>query len=158
MSLVDYLDECQPQVIVETGCLYRTYGTFAEDDGWSTLHIAKWCELHPNTAFHSVDIEQSHIDVARAKLYKDGVHFEPIFHCGDSVYVLKHIIGPVDFAYLDSCDGYLHGLEEFNEVVRLGAKMVVMDDYIGKGVWAAEHAKNADWDVKQEERYTVIRR
>ena len=149
----------RPIVIVETGCLRRSEPENEALDGWSTLYFARWVKEHPGSKFFSVDNDMEHIRVAMVKLNEEGVLGDfPLFTLGESVGFLTGFGGDIDFAYLDSCDGWDHGADEFRAAESHNAKLIVMDDYIGKVVTAEKYARDHGWDVKQEGRFTVMRR
>lgn len=149
----------RPIVIVETGCLRRPTETDHQNDGWSTLYLAKWTEAHPGTKFFSVDMDGTHIRIASEILHAHGVLPQfPMFTCGESVQFLAQFGGLIDFAYLDSSDGWEHGLAEFQQAEAKGATLIVMDDYIGKVVSAQKYAQANGWKVKQEGRFTAMRK
>jgi len=160
-QLTGYVNEIfkgEPLILVETGCLRRDGPEHEEADGWSTLYFARWIKEHPESKFFSADNDIEHIHIALNKLESEGIKSPfPMFYFGESVEFLNSI-GHIDFAYLDSCDGWEHGLAEFQAAESKGAKLIVMDDYISKVVTAAEYAASHGWDVKQEGRFTVMRR
>lgn len=163
-QLVAYAEETKKQLgkggitIVETGCLRRDTPEGERDDGWSTLHFAKWAEAN-GSQFFSVDDNREHIQTAGTVLARYGIKPEfPMFTYGESVSFLSGFGGSIDLAYLDSCDGWDHGLAEFKAAEAKGAQIIVMDDYVGKVVSAASYAKREGWDVQQEGRFTVMRR
>jgi len=160
-QLTKYVDEIysgEPLILVETGCLRRDGPEHEAADGWSTLYLAKWVEAHPDCKFFSADSNGDHIQVAVNKLQSEGIKMPfPMFYLGESVGFLV-CIEHIDFAYLDSCDGWEHGLAEFKAAESKGARLIVMDDYISKAVTAAGYAVSAGWDVKQEGRFTVMRK
>ena len=160
-QLVGYVEEIykgEPLILVETGCLRRDGPEHEDADGWSTLYFARWASKHEDCKFFSVDNDADHIRVAVNKLSEEkALSSFPMFYFGESVDFLK-TLGRIDFAYLDSCDGWEHGLEEFKAAESKGARMIVMDDYISKVVYAAGYAASHGWQVKQEDRFTVMRK
>lgn len=156
-KFLDSIYEGKPLKLVETGC-FRDLAVSAEwGDGWSTLRIAQWVEKHPGCDFHSVDLSANSIDLAHAALEAEGVSKYCTFHLQDSIKFLNSMTW-VDFAFLDSCDGLQHGLDEFRLAVSAGAKMIVMDDFQTKAVLAVREAQKLGWDYEQIDRYSVLRR
>lgn len=149
--------EGRPIRIVETGCM-RDLSTMAErGDGWSTLYIARWVKEHPKCTFDSVDLNANAIEIAHMALEAEGLAKYCTFHLQDS---LKYLAAQswIDFAFLDSCDGLQHGVDEFRLTVSAGAKLIIMDDFATKGAWAVKEAKELGWDVSAMDRYSVLRR
>lgn len=156
-KFLDSVYENKPLKIVETGTM-RDLALSAEyGDGWSTLRIAQWVSKHPECDFHTVDLSANAIDLAHAALEAEGVSKYCTFHLQDSIKFLNSLTW-VDFAFLDSCDGLQHGLDEFRLAVSAGAKMIVMDDYQTKAAWAVVEGKKLGWNVEQVDRYSVFRR
>ena len=158
--LADALDELyksKPLVIVETGCLRMEapIGEFA--DGWSTLYIAQWIREHPDCEFHSVDLSANAIGIAHDKLENALLAKYCTFHCQDSLKFLGGMTW-IDFAFLDSCDGLEHGVDEFRLAASAGASVIVMDDYQTKAAWAVKEARELGWQYEQRERYSILKR
>lgn len=155
-----YLDEVyagKPVKVYETGTM-RDLAVSAEwGDGWSTLYIARWIKEHPGSTFDSVDLNINAIDLAHAALEAEGISDCCTFHCQDSLKFLSKI-NWADLIFLDSCDGLQHGLEEFRLAASTGAKIILMDDYTSKAVWAVKEAKELGWTVEFANRYSVLRR
>lgn len=126
-------------------------------DGWSTPAIARWVKAHPDCEFHSCDLSANAIELAHMALEAEGLAKYCTFHLQDS---LKYLAAQswVDFAFLDSCDGLQHGLDEFRLAVSAGSRMIVMDDFSTKACWATKEAKELGWHVSFEGRYSVLRR
>jgi predicted O-methyltransferase YrrM len=156
-KFLDSVYEGKPLVIIETGCM-RDLALAAEwGDGWSTLRIAQWVAKHPECDFHTVDLSANAIDLAHNALEAEGVAQFCAFHLQDSIRFLNAQTW-IDFAFLDSCDGLQHGLDEFRLAVSAGSKLIVMDDYQTKAAWAVQEAKKLGWHVEQVDRYSVLRR
>lgn len=147
----------KPLKIVETGCM-RDLALSAEwGDGWSTLYIARWVSKHPGCEFHTVDLSANSIDLAHAALEAEGLAQYCAFHLQDSIKFLNAQTW-IDFAFLDSCDGLQHGLDEFRLAASAGTRLIVMDDYQTKAALAVKEAKNLGWNVSFADRYSVFRR
>ncbi len=156
-KFLDSVYEGKPLKILETGCM-RDLALSAEwGDGWSTLRIAQWVSKHADCDFHTVDLSANSIDLAHAALEAEGVAKFCTFHLQDSIKFLNAQTW-IDFAFLDSCDGLQHGLDEFRLAMSAGAKMIVMDDYQTKAAWAIKEAQKLGWTYEQVERYSVLRR
>ena len=157
--LLDNLYKGTPLRCIETGTM-RDLSVNAEcGDGWSTLYIARWMKIHPDCRFDSVDLDINASELAQMALEAEGLRQCCIFHTQDS---LKYLAAQThaDFCFLDSCDGLEHGLAEFKEADRLGAKLIVMDDYDAKAQLAVEYARNIlGWQAKHwNRRYTILQR
>jgi len=126
-------------------------------DGWSTVYIARWVKAHPESDFHTVDLSSNSIELAHAALEAENLSKYCTFHLQDSIKFLSNLTW-CDFAFLDSCDGLQHGLDEFRLAVSAGAKLIVMDDFSTKAAWAVKSAKELGWDVSFADRYSVLRR
>ncbi len=147
----------RPIKIVETGCM-RDLALSAEwGDGWSTLYIARWVAKHPECSFHTVDLSPNSIELAHSALEAEGLAKYCTFHLQDSLKFLGQETW-IDFAFLDSCDGLQHGLDEFRLAASAGASLIVMDDLQTKAAWAVKEARELGWNVSFEGRYSVIRR
>lgn len=147
----------KPLKIVETGCM-RDLALSAEwGDGWSTLYIARWVSKHPECEFHTVDLSANSIDLAHAALEAEELAQYCAFHLQDSIKFLNAQTW-IDFAFLDSCDGLQHGLDEFRLAASAGTRLIVMDDYQTKAALAVKEAKNLGWNVSFADRYSVFRR
>jgi hypothetical protein len=156
-TFLNSIYENKPLKLVETGCT-RDLALSAEwGDGWSTQSIARWVKDHPECDFHSVDLSANSIELAHAALEAEGLSKFCTFHLQDSIKFLNSLTW-VDFAFLDSCDGLQHGLEEFRLAVSAGAKLIVMDDFSSKAAWAVKLARELGWDVSFADRYSVLRR
>lgn len=144
--------------LVETGVLRNADDPLAEfSDGWSTFYIAEWVSKHPSCNFHSVDLNNDAIEIAHQFLVDKGLAKYCAFHCQDSLKYLSDLKW-VDFAFLDSCDGLEHGVEEFRLAASAGASVVVMDDYQTKAAWAVKEAQKNGWRFVQLDRYSILRR
>jgi hypothetical protein len=147
----------QPLKIIETGCM-RNLATISEmSDGWSTLYISRWVKKHPTCKFESVDLDINAIELAHMALEAEGLAKFCTFLRKDSILYLSKLTW-VDFAFLDSCDGLQHGLDEFRLAASAGAKMIVGDDYQTKFAWSVKAAKEMGWSYEQVDRYSVLRR
>lgn len=156
-TFLDSIYEGRPLKIVETGCM-RDLAVAAEwGDGWSTLYIARWVSKHPECVFHTVDLNSNSIDLAHMALEAEALAKFCSFHLQDSIKFLGNQTW-IDFAFLDSCDGLQHGLDEFRLAVSAGTKLIVMDDYQTKAAWAVQEAKKLGWLVNQVDRYSLLRR
>lgn len=136
----------------------RDLGENAEfGDGWSTLYICRWLKEHPDCTFDSCDMSKNAIELAHLALEAEGLARYCTFHLQDS---LKYLAAQtwIDFAFLDSCDGLDHGLQEFRLAVSAGASLIAMDDYGTKCATAVKEAKELGWDVSFANRYSVLRR
>ena len=148
--------EGKPIKIVETGCM-RDLALGAEyGDGWSTLYIARWVKQHPDCEFHTVDLNENSLDMAKMALEAEGLSQYCHFHQMDSMEFLG--MNYYDFAFLDSCDGLPHGLGEFWAAQSGGAKLIVMDDFETKAKMAVRDAVAQGWKYEQTGRYSVLRR
>lgn len=156
-TFLNSIYEGKPLKIIETGCMRDLAVKSEYGDGWSTLYIARWVSKHPECEFHSVDLNINSIDIAHAALEAEGLAKFCNLHVQDSLRYLSQLTW-VDFAFLDSCDGLQHGLDEFRLALSAGAKLIVMDDYQTKAAWAVTEAKKLGWSVQQVDRYSVIRR
>lgn len=154
--LLEYVDECKPASLVETGCLRRDSAGDEISDGWSTLYFAQWCAKNGGH-LTSIDVDQSHIDIASSMLERAGLSEHVTFVCRESVEGMKQL-GLVDFAYLDTSDDLVHGRMEFQEAERLGARLIIMDDHDSKVVFAEKYAIENGWSVEQDGRFTIMRR
>lgn len=155
-----WLDEVytgKPIKVYETGCM-RDLACSAEfGDGWSTLYISRWIKNHPGSTFDSVDLNINAIELAHAALEADGLADCCTFHCQDSLKFLSKI-NWADLIFLDSCDGLQHGLDEFRLAASTGAKIILLDDYQSKAIWAVNESKKMGWAFEQVDRYSVLRR
>lgn len=156
-SFLDSIYEGKSLKIIETGCMRDLTYRSEFDDGWSTLYIARWVAKHPECEFHSVDLNINSVDIGHAALEAEGLAKYCNFHVQDSIRYLGQLTW-VDFAFLDSCDGLQHGLDEFRLALSAGAKLIVMDDYQTKAAWAVAEGKKLGWNVEQVSRYSVFRR
>lgn len=146
-----------PLKIIETGCM-RDLAIISEyGDGWSTLYIARWVKCHPECQFSTVDMSLNAIELAEQALSAEKLEKYCSFTLGDSLTFLRQQRG-VDFAFLDSCDGLEHGLDEFKLAASAGARLIVMDDYDTKAKAAIAYAAESGWAYKQNGRYSVLRR
>ena len=156
-GFLDSVYDGRPIRIIETGCM-RDLATIAEyGDGWSTLYIARWVREHPDSEFHTCDLNINSIELGHAALEAEGLAKYCTFHCQDS---LKYLAAQswVTFAFLDSCDGLDHGLQEFRLAASAGASLIVMDDFSTKAATAFQEAKKMGWEVSSAGRYSVLRR
>lgn len=154
--LLEFVSECRPKMLVETGCLRRNNAGEELSDGWSTLYLANWISKNGGHLI-SIDVDKSHIDVARGMLHRAGFLDHVTFICGESVEELKKL-DAADFAYLDTSDDLVHGKMEFQQAERMGSKVIVMDDHESKVVLAEKYALEHGWEVEQDGRFTVMRR
>jgi len=156
-GLLDSIYQDRAIRIVETGCM-RDLATTAEySDGWSTLAIARWVRDHEGSVFDSVDLSINAIELAHSALEAEGLAKYCSFHLQDSLLFLSRQTW-ADFAFLDSCDGLQHGLEEFRLAASIGCRIIVMDDFSTKAALAVSEAKKLGWLVSSEGRYSIIRR
>lgn len=136
----------------------RDLGTLSEwSDGWSTLYISRWVAKHSECEFHTVDLDSNAVELAHMALDAENLAKYCTFHIQDSLRFLSTQTW-IDFAFLDSCDGLQHGLEEFRLAMSAGARLIVMDDYQTKSIWAVKEAKRLGWEFTQEDRYSILRR
>lgn len=155
-EFLDSIYEGKPLRIIETGCM-RDLGFMAEyGDGWSTINIARWLRDHQGT-FESVDLDVNAIELAHAALEAEGLAKYCTFRLQDSIKFLSAQTW-LDVAYLDSCDGLEHGLQEFRLAASAGARLVIMDDFSTKASFAFNEAKKLGWNVSAVDRYSVLRR
>lgn len=156
-GFLDSVYKDRPIRIVETGCM-RDLSTISEyGDGWSTLYICRWLAKHSDCTFDSVDLNANAIELAHMALEAENLAKYCTFHLQDS---LKYLAAQswIDFAFLDSCDGLQHGLDEFRLAASAGTKLIIMDDVQTKAMWAVKEARELGWNVSFEDRYAVIRR
>ena len=158
-KLLNIVYSGSPIRVIETGTM-RDLSVLSEyGDGWSTLYIARWMKAHPDCRFDSVDLDPNASELAQAALEVEGLRQYCIFHIQDS---LRYLAAQTqaDFCFLDSCDGLEHGLAEFKEADRLGAKLIVMDDYDAKAKLAVECANNLGWKSGccSNHRYSILQR
>lgn len=147
----------KPIRIVETGCM-RDLATAAEyGDGWSTLYIARWVKTHPECRFDSVDMSANAIELAHVALEAEDLAKFCTFHLQDSLKFLGSLSW-LDFAFLDSCDGLQHGLDEFRLAASAGAKIIVADDFQTKAAYMVREAQRLGWIYEQVDRYSVLKR
>lgn len=156
-KFLDSIYKGKPLKIVETGCMRDLALDSEWTDGWSTLRIAQWVSKHPDCDFHSVDLSVNSIDIAHAALEAEGVAKFCAFHLQDSIKFLNSQTW-IDFAFLDSCDGLEHGIQEWRLAASAGAKMIVMDDFQTKSILAVREAQKLGWSYEQVDRYSVLRR
>jgi hypothetical protein len=149
--------EHRPIHIVETGCMRDLSLSSEYTDGWSTLYISRWVSRNSKCCFDSVDLNINAIELAHLALETEKLAKYCTFHCEDSLKFLSRQSW-IDFAFLDSCDGLDHGLQEFRLASSVGARMVVMDDYQTKAATAIREAINLGWKFEQKERYSILRR
>lgn len=156
-TFLDSIYKSKPLKIIETGCM-RDLAVRAEyGDGWSTLYIARWVKEHPECEFHSVDLDINAIELAHDALEAERLAQYCTFHRQDSLKFLSRLTW-VDFAFLDSCDGLEHGLDEYRLADSAGARLIVMDDYQTKAAFAVKEAQKLRWIYEQVDRYSVLRR
>jgi len=153
----DSIYEGKPLKIVEAGCMRDLALSADWGDGWATLRIAQGVSKHTDCEFHTVDLSVNSIDLAHAALEAEGVAKFCTFHLQDSIKFLNSQTW-IDFAFLDSCDGLQHGLDEFRLAMSAGARMIVMDDFQTKAAWAIAEAKKLGWTYQQVDRYSVLLR
>jgi SAM-dependent methyltransferase len=151
----------KPRRMIETGC-YRGAGC----DGNSTWIFALLKQaLGSNTRFESYDLNQPHIDKARALLAEHNLQDQAVFVTGDSITNLgKSSLDEIGFAYLDSYDfeahnpgpSQRHQLAEFGAIAgRLGPESIVLLDdwgcpHGGKGGLLVPFLKETGWKVVLE--------
>jgi hypothetical protein len=116
-----YQADQRPLTIVETGCIRGETENYRVNDGYSTLRLAEWVKEHEGSALHSVDFV---IDVAE----KVCAGLPVQLHRARGADWLRQHDGKIDFAYLDSSNDPVNNLEEFIEVHKRDARMVMIDD------------------------------
>lgn len=156
-KFLDSIYEGRPIKCIETGSMRDLAVVSEYGDGWSTLYISRWIKNHPGCTFDSVDLNINAIELAHSALEAEGLAPYCTFHRQDSLKFLAGLTW-VDFAFLDSCDGLEHGVQEFRLADSAGARLIVMDDFSTKAAHAVKLAKELGWDVSFADRYSVLRR
>lgn len=151
--------ESKNLVVVETGTIRNTKLEYADGDGWSTLHLAKW-NLGKNHQIYSIDL---YTEVCERFLAENHLSDRIILKQGSS---LDHLatFDQIDFAYLDSANDAQLILDEFQLVENRMSKggVVVVDDVIMnskdvvKGHLVVPYARKK-YDVTLLNRQAVIR-
>jgi hypothetical protein len=157
-ELLDSAYQGKPIRIVETGCVRDLSTTSEISDGWSTIYIARWVKKHPNCKFSSVDLDANAIDLCHTALEAENLAQYCDLRTQDS---LKYLASQswIDIAYLDSCDGLAHGLEEFRLAASAGASLIIMDDFSTKAATAVNKAREMGWSTGvAANRYSILRR
>ena len=140
--------------IIETGTIRNTKQEYAEGDGHSTLHIARWIKENGGT-FHSIDL---HIATSMKYITQLGLAKYVNYHQGNSLNVLPKLKG--DLYYLDSANDADLILEEF-KLVEPHAKTVIIDDVdpnnpeLQKGLKVISYI-DGKYDYKIENRHLTI--
>ena len=156
--------------IVETGTIRGDEERYAQDDGWSTVHMAQWAEEHferddsRRPLIISIDLE---IDTAQRVLERHDLLPYVDLVQGHSVDILGSMIADglgghdVDLAYLDSDNDPTLILCEFllvSRLVRPGGIILIDDvDPSSKSGARKGHAVMPWLDARQQE-YSIVGR
>lgn len=157
-ELLDSVYKGQSIRIVETGCMRDLSMVSEFSDGWSTLYISRWVKTHPDCKFSSVDLDANAIELCHTALEAENLAQYCDLRTQDS---LKYLASQswIDVAYLDSCDGLAHGLEEFRLAASAGASLIIMDDFSTKACWAVKESREMGWSTGvAANRYSILRR
>jgi len=154
------------RTIVETGTA-RCGDTNFDGDGGSTIIFGHWAQTH-NASMFSVDISQTHIDLAKAasRPYLSNMSFI----MEDSVAFLRNFPGHIDMLYLDSYDydeknpgpPQLHNLNEVMAAYdKLTENSIVMIDDCnipggGKGKLAIEYLLKRGWYLHTNRHQVIL--
>lgn len=152
---LNWLTQAQGRIVVETGCLRND----SFQDGHSTVLLGEFCKKIGAKLF-SVDIESSHVEVARRLTAELGDTVSVTV--GDSVSFLKGFGHRIDLLYLDSFDydpnnplpAQNHAREELRAALpRLASRScVLIDDNDSRGGGKGELAKQ----LLRENRFVCV--
>ena len=160
------ISERNVKTIVEAGTA-RCGDTNFDGDGGSTIIFGHWACDHDATMY-SVDISQTHIDIAR-NVTKD--YLSNLFYVlEDSVSFLHNYEGTIDFLYLDSWDysenapypAQIHNLKEILAAYdKLTDDSIIMIDDCnipggGKGKMAIEFLLNNGWYTHMNRHQVIL--
>ena len=160
------LSERNVRTLVETGTA-RGGDTNFDGDGGSTILFGHWAHNH-NAAMFSVDINQTHLDLAQAASSAYSKNMSFILE--DSISYLRNFPGQIDFLYLDSYDydennpgpSQAHNL---NEVIAAYDKLtnhsiIMIDDCNiskgGKGKLAIEYLLKRGWYLHTNRHQVIL--
>jgi predicted O-methyltransferase YrrM len=160
------MEERKVKVIVEAGTA-RCGDTNFDGDGGSTILFGHWAVDH-DAKMYSVDISQSHIDIATKVTLPYLSHLSYVL--SDSAAFLQSFEGKIDFLYLDSWDysetdpepAQIHNLKEVTAALdKLHDNSIVMIDDCnvpggGKGKLAIAYMVEKGWRTHINRHHVIL--